>query len=286
VKIAIASGKGGVGKSMLTSSLSLLFSKKSKIVAVDADVDAPNLHLWLGEGEKWDKTEEVSVLEKAVVDEQKCSGCSVCEQICAFGAIEVVGKIARVNELFCEGCGACEVVCPKGAISLKKVKNAQIRLKNNVFGFPLVSAQLYLGETGSGKIVDELKTRAEKFSPQIMIIDAPAGTGCPVIAALNGVDRAVLVTEPTPSGFADLKRVLQVVNSFQIPWKVVINKWDINQEKTEQIITWAKSHFLGKIAYDQNIFKAIANLTPVLKTDLPAKKEVLKIYQSLLEWVE
>ncbi len=286
MKIAIASGKGGVGKSMLASSLCLLLSKEKKIVAVDADVDAPNLHIWLGQKENWDLKKEISVLEKAVVDKSKCVGCGACEQICAFGAIEVVNRKAKVNQLFCEGCGACEVVCPNKAITLKEVKNAQIRVKKNVFGFPLLSAQLYPGETGSGKIVDELKSRAEKFKYQTMVIDAPAGTGCPVIAALNGVDRAILVTEPTPSGFADLKRVLQVVNSFKVPWKLVINKWDLNPEKSRQIKAWAKNHFLGKISYDQNIFKALSSLRPIIKTDLPAKEEILKIYQELLKWWE
>lgn len=291
MKIVIASGKGGVGKSMLASCLCLLFGEKRKIVAVDADVDAPNLHLWLGKGENWDQTEEISVLEKAVIDQSKCNFCGKCVEICAFGALKIenrklkIKKKVSLNKFFCEGCGACEAVCPNKAISLKKVKSAQIRVKNNVFGFPLFSAQLYPGEAGSGKIVDRLKAKAEKFAYQIMIIDSPAGTGCPVIAALNGSDRAVLVTEPTPSGFADLQRVLKVVNHFQIPWRLVVNKWDLNKEKSKQIINWSGKHFLGKISYDQNIFKALSGLKPIMKTNLPAKAEILKIYQGLLKWV-
>ena len=286
MKIVIASGKGGVGKSMLASSLCMLLAQKNKIVAIDADVDAPNLHLWLGEGENWDQTKEISVLEKAVIDKPKCNLCGKCVEICAFGAIEMVSGKPKVNEFFCEGCGACEVVCPQKAISLKKVKNAQIRVKNNVFGFSLVSAQLYPGETGSGKIVDQLKVEAAKFDREIMILDSPAGIGCPVIAALNGSDLAVLITEPTPSGLTDLKRVLKVVNHFKIPWRVVVNKWDINRPKTKKIIKWANNNFLGKISYDQKIFQAIANLEPILTTDLPAKAEILKIYRQLVELIK
>jgi len=280
-KIVISSGKGGVGKSMLASCLTMLFSQQQKVVAVDADVDAPNLHLWLGQGENWDKTEKISVSERAVIDSKKCNGCGRCVKICAFGALSINNSELRINNYFCEGCGACEVVCPQKAITMKRVKNAEVRIKKNVFGFPLISAQLYPGETGSGKIVDQIKKRAEEFKYKIMILDSPAGIGCPVIAALNGADFACLVTEPTPSGFADLKRVLTVVSHFRIPYGVVINKWDINKPEAARITRWAGEKLLGKIGYDQKIFQAIAQLTPVWQTDLQVKQEVKTIFKNL-----
>lgn len=280
-KIVICSGKGGVGKSMLASSLAILFAQKQQVIAVDCDVDAPNLHLWLGENEKWNKIEKISVSERPVIDFKKCTGCGQCVDICAFKALQLSKNKPILNQFFCEGCGACEVVCPAKAVTMELVENAEIRIKNNVHGFPLVSAQLYPGETGSGKIVDQIKEKAKNFKYEVMILDAPAGTGCPVIAALNGTDFAVLITEPTPSGFSDMKRVLTVVNHFKIPYRVVINKWDINPDKSSQIENWSGNNFLGKIAYDKRIFQAIAELKPIIKTNLPVKKEIEKIFAKL-----
>lgn len=281
MKIAIASGKGGVGKSMLASTLAMLFAKKRKVVAVDCDVDAPNLHLWLGGNEKWDEIEKVSVSEKPIIDYEKCTGCGQCAKICAFDALKLKKDKPVLNQFFCEGCGACEAVCPVKAITMKQVKNAEIKIKKNVCGFPLVSAQLYPGETGSGKIVDEIKERAERFKYEIMVLDAPAGIGCPVIATLNGIDFTILITEPTLSGVADMKRALTVVNHFKIPYGVVINKWDINSEESERIEEWVKGKLLGKIAYDKQIFQAIAELKPIIKTKLKVKREIETIFNKL-----
>lgn len=286
IKIVVASGKGGVGKSMLASTLAMLFAKSKKVAAVDCDVDAPNLHLWLGENEKWDKIEKISVFEKPVVNPEKCIGCGQCVKICAFDALRLKKNRPILNQFFCEGCGACEVICPTKAITMEQVKNAEVKIKTNVHGFPLVSAQLYPGQTGSGKIVDQIKERAEKFRCQVMILDAPAGTGCPVIAAVNGVNFVVLITEPTPSGFSDMKRVLTVVNHFKIPYGVVINKWDINPVESNKIEKWAGDKLLGKISYDKKIFQAIARLKPITKTKLIAKSEIEKIYAKLEKFLE
>jgi len=360
MKIVIASGKGGVGKSMLASSLAILFAKNRQIAAVDCDVDAPNLHLWLGQTEDWDKIEKISTTERPVIDYKKCNGCGKCVDICQFGALtftahpdqncstpvilnlfqNLTGRLCRIlnqvqddttldqtsrnnqqltiNNFFCEGCGACEAICPQKAIRLEPVENAEIRFKQTHYGFPLVSAQLYPGETGSGKIVEEIKNRAEESHRELTILDSPAGTGCPVIAALKDSNFAVLVTEPTPSGFSDLNRVLTVINHFQIPFGVVINKWDINKNlgltpevfvppcapsapcstassppsRARFSLSWNKdlsdkiekefeTQMLGKISYDKKIFEAISNLTPIIETDLPAKKEIEGIFEEI-----
>ena len=281
MKIAVASGKGGVGKSMLCSALAILFSQDKKIVAVDCDVDAPNLHLWLGEKENWDSVEKISTNERPVIDREKCNLCGKCIEICAFSALSIENCKLKIENLYCEGCGACEVVCPQKAIKMVPVENAEIRIKENVHGFPLVSAQLYPGETGSGKIVEEIKKRAEEFDHEIIILDSPAGTGCPVIAALKDADFAVLVTEPTPAARSDLQRILTVVNHFQIPFGVVVNKWDINPDLTQKIEKEFSGKILGKITYDKKIFEAIASLTPILETDLPVVGEIKLIKDSL-----
>lgn len=306
IKIVVASGKGGVGKSMLASALAMLFArlpvsqrgeparqaKEKKVVAVDCDVDAPNLAIWLNEIKKWDKTLPVVTSAKPIFDYKKprtrtssvqgrCIGCGLCAKNCKFSAIKMVDGRPKLNPFLCEGCGACEVVCPQKAIKLKPVQNGQIKIKNTKYKFPLVSGQLLPGESGSGKVVVEIKKAAEKFKHDLMIIDSSPGTGCPVIAALQDANFTVLITEPTPSGFVDLKRVLEVVNHFKIPYGVVINKWDINPSLTLRINQQFEDKLLGKISYDKNIFKAIANLNPILETNLKAKKEIKEIFKNL-----
>jgi len=282
--IVIASGKGGVGKSMLTSSLAILFAKdKKKVVPVDCDVDAPNLAVWLGEINKWDKVFPVITSAKPEIDLKKCNNCGLCAKNCCFSALEMKNKKPRLNSFLCEGCGACEVICPQRAIKLKPVQNGEIKIKKTKYEFILVSGQLFPGETGSGKIISEIKEKTLNFSKnaEIMLIDSSPGTGCPVIASLQGADFALLVTEPTPSGFADLKRVLKVVNHFKIPWGLVINKYDINLQLSNKIKKWSKGKFLGNISYDKNIFKSISDLVPIMETSLKAKKEIKLIYNKL-----
>lgn len=283
-KIVILSGKGGVGKSMLTSSLAMLFTRdKKKIVAVDCDVDAPNLAVWLDETGKWDKTLPVITSAKPEIDYKKCNSCGLCVENCRFAALNISKGKPKLNYFLCEGCGACEVICPQGAIRLKPVQNGKINIKKTKYGFPLISGQLFPGETGSGKVVSEIKNKAEKFKYDLMLIDSAPGTGCPVIASLQDANFALLITEPTPSGFSDLKRVLKVVEHFRIPWKLVINKWDINKKLTDKIKKWAGKKFLGKISYDKEIFRAISDLTPIMETNLKAKEEIKKIWLDLLK---
>ena len=278
MKIVVASGKGGVGKSMLASSLALL-SVDKKIVACDCDVDAPNLGLWLGET-KQDSVEKISTSFKAKIDLDKCTRCGKCKDICRFFAIEK-NENYHVNPFLCEGCGACELVCPEKAIKLTSIKNGELRVRNTKYGFPLVSAQLYPGEAGSGKIVEQLRKKAEKFDHFIMFLDAAAGIGCPVIASVRGCDYAVLITEPTPSGFSDLKRILEIVNHFNIPYGIVINKWNINPPLSKRIQKWSEDKFLGKLSYDKKVIDCIVNLKPVIFSDSKVANEIKEIYKKL-----
>jgi len=275
MKIVISSGKGGVGKSMLSSALSMLFGNEG-IVAVDCDVDAPNLRVWLNEIGKPDKIIPVTTSARPVIDHKKCTKCGKCVNTCQFSALSLSKKV-KLNPFLCEGCGACEVICPAGAIKLKPVQNGRIEVRKTKYSFPLISGQLFPGETGSGKVVTEVKKEAEKFKHNLMIIDSSPGTGCPVIASIQGVDFAILVTEPTPSGFTDLKRTLKVINHFKIPFGLVLNKWDINKPLSKKIEKWAGKRFLGRISYDKEVFKSIAKLKPIMESDLKAKEEIEKI---------
>ncbi len=282
--IAVASGKGGVGKSMLASSLAVLFSKNEKITAVDADVDAPNLHLWLGGVDRWDEVKDLSLTEKAEVLKPDFN-CQEFNVDCQFGAIDCQNGRLEVNPFLCEGCGLCQEILPAGVIEMKKAVNGQIRVKKDVLGFPLVSGRLFPGQTGSGKIVDEIISYSQKFESRLRLIDIPAGIGCPVTAGIKEADGLVLVTEPTPTGRADLRRILTVINNFNLPWRFVVNKFNINNSLSAEIIQSAQDKFLGKISYDNQVFKKLSKLEPVMKTDLKIKPEIENIHQRLLNWI-
>ncbi len=280
MKIVVASGKGGTGKSMLASSLALLFSEFMDVVACDCDVDAPNLGLWLGVT-TYDSVEEISTSERAKINSEKCIGCGECFENCAFGAVERLNSRFIINPLLCEGCGVCQLVCQAKAIDLKPVMNGEIRVKNTRWGFPLVSGHLKPGEVGSGKIVQELRKRADQLRHDVMILDAAAGIGCPVIASITGCDYAVLVTEPTPSGFSDLGRVLEIVNHFKVPYGIILNKWDINPEVSRRIEEWSGEQFLGRVSYDREVVNSIVHLRPVMVSKSKVKSEIREIFEKI-----
>jgi MinD superfamily P-loop ATPase len=280
MKIVVASGKGGTGKSMFASSLALLFSEKTKVVACDCDVDAPNLGLWLGVT-TYDSEENISTSEKAKVIHDKCIECSKCFETCAFGAVRKTDSGFSIDPLLCEGCGACQIVCPVEAIELSPTMNGEIKTKNTEWNFPLISGLLRPGEAGSGKIVQELRKRADSLDHNVMVLDAAAGIGCPVIASIAGCDYAILVTEPTPSGFSDLGRILEIVNHFGIPYGIVLNKWDINPDMSRKIEKWGGEQLLGKISYDRAVVDSIVSLRPVITSDNKVTKEIKELFKKL-----
>jgi len=278
MKIAVLSGKGGVGKSMITSSLAILLSQENKIVAVDCDADTPNLALWLGIIPDIKKGEKISTVSKPVIDKQKCQHCGLCVSKCPFGAIKEGPEILYY---LCEGCGVCEYTCPQRAIILKKRINGYLTKERTNHGFEIISAHLIAGETGSGDIVNKIKEEAEKIPHDITLIDGAAGIGCPVIASLSGVDLVIAVTEPSLASISDFERALKLVDSFNIPFLVVINKWDLSKKNTNIIENKYKNKVLGKISFDKRIFKKIANLESVLEGDLPVKKELETVFENL-----
>ena len=290
--ITIASGKGGVGKSMLASSLAMVLAESRKVITVDCDVDAPNLGLSLGlKDSDYDTWKEITTNEKAELIESRCNGCKKCVDVCNFNAIEWDDErdMPVFDRMFCEGCGACELVCPRDAIVLKKAMNAKIGTGKTRYGFGIVSGQLKMGESGSGKIVFVTKKTAEdigrKEGAEIMLIDAAAGIGCPVIASITGSDYVVAVTEPTPSAFSDLERVLRVVEHFGIPYGLVINKHDINNAFTKRVEHFAKGAgipIIGKIPYDKEFVKANVGMKPIVSYDRGKKKMFQKIASEVL----
>lgn len=287
-RITVASGKGGVGKSMIASALAVLFAKRNNVVAIDCDVDAPNLAIWLGIDSSnpglSEVSKEISTIEKPKIDQSRCTGCGICIENCQFKAL-VLGdkKKAELVPYRCEGCGLCAFICPEKAIKLQPVMNCILQVFKSEFEFPVVQGQIKPGEAESGEAVTEIRNYASSLGKDdaIFIQDAAAGIGCPVIASIVGSDFVVAVAEPSMSSFSDLKRVIQVVDQFRVSWGVVINKFDLNADVTKSISSFAGERLLGMIGYDQKIIKSVVNLKPVMTTDLKVKKEMRSIFQNL-----
>ncbi len=275
--ITVVSGKGGVGKSSITASLAILLAKEKRIVAADCDVDTPNLNLVFGlKRSDFNSWKEIQTNEKAKLIPNKCTRCKKCLEVCNFGAISWDNKknLPVFDKFLCEGCGSCELVCPANAIKLVKIKNARIGVGKTGYGFRIATGQLKMGESGSGKIVTEVKNTAEniakKENAEVIIADAAPGIGCPVIASVQGSDYVIAVTEPTPSGLSDLKRVLKVVEHFNIPKGIVINQFNINRKFSGKIISFAKKNripVLKKIPYDISFVNALVKMKPVVVYD-------------------
>ncbi|MGC8753385.1 MAG: P-loop NTPase [Fervidicoccaceae archaeon] len=284
LEIAVASGKGGVGKSTLSSTLILYLKERGyDIIAVDADADAPNLHL-IFEVERWDKEEPYSDSWVSEIDYFRCVNCGICHNVCTYGAVSLVEGRYYINPMICEGCLTCSLACPEKAIRRKRVNRGVIRLSYTKYGFPLWTSELSPGRPNSGRLVTEIKNRAKAMAKEntISVVDSAAGIGCQVISSLSGANVALLVAEPTPASLSDLKRIHTIAKQFSLPSALVINKYDMNSEFVEEIIKYAREEnidVIGMVPYDDHVPKAMAEMRPLIKqyNEAPASKALVEI---------
>jgi MinD superfamily P-loop ATPase len=287
--ITILSGKGGTGKSSITASLAVILSRNKKIICADCDVDASNLALVFGIKEKsYQEWKELSTAQIAKFDYNKCGKCRKCFENCYFKAIEFISNKPVLKKFSCEGCGVCELVCPNDAVKLIDINNAKIGWAETKYGFKIISSQLKIGESGSGKIVVEVKKKAKDMADKadVILIDSAAGIGCPVIASVTGSDYCVLVVEPTPSGIFDMKRAYDIVKHFKISCGIIINKFDLNKEHYKNIEKFASDNnlnILGKLPYDKIFSNALVNMTPVVEINKAIKKIFFNIANNILK---
>jgi len=278
-EIVVISGKGGTGKTSVTASFGILAGEKA--VIADCDVDAADMHLLLDP----DFSDEHDFYsgEVAVIDNGTCTFCGLCREECRFNAIRIVDGRFSVNPVKCEGCGYCARICPEKAISNKPVKSGRYFVSAIRTGSTMVHARLSIGASNSGKLVATVKEvarkQAAKLGVEIILVDGSPGTGCPVISSLAGAGYVVFVTEPTISGFHDLRRVARLTADFKIPAGCIINKSDLNTGIARQVRIFLEDHgitLLGEIPYDAAFSRAITIGKTVVEHDEGRLSELLK----------
>jgi MinD superfamily P-loop ATPase len=262
-QIVVISGKGGTGKTVLTASFASLAENR---VMVDCDVDAADLHLLLKPEIK--ERHEFRSGVTARIDKDICQECGECVSVCRF---EAISEDFRVDPVSCEGCTICSHICPAGAVVLEENVSGEWFLSETKYG-PLVHAKLGIAEENSGKLVAKVrqiaKDIAEKERRDYVIIDGPPGIGCPVIAAISGVDLAIIVTEPTLSGMHDMERVAQVSKHFGVCTKVVVNKYDLNPKNSEtirQICEQADIEVVALLPFSRKVSESIVQGIPLVE---------------------
>lgn len=246
MKIAVLSGKGGTGKTTVSSSLAFI----SKMLLIDTDIEEPNSHIFLKGGIDDIKSVYTRFPE---VNMEKCNLCGECGEFCKFNAIIPAKKRVIVFGEACHDCGGCEIVCKNGAISWEKREIGKIFTGKTYFNSTNKYGKLNIGEMSGVKIIKEIyKNTVEKD----FLIDCPPGTACTTVSAVEVADFAIIVVEPSPFGLSDMKLVVQLLRDMKIPFGVVINKFDEDENIVKKYCDNEKIEIIGTIPFDRKIAEA------------------------------
>jgi MinD superfamily P-loop ATPase len=226
MKLAVASGKGGTGKSMVAANLAVTLSRTERVTLVDCDVEEPNLNLFFPAPVT---STEVTVLIP-VVDETKCQHCGLCGEFCQYGALAVLQSRVLFFPELCHSCGGCTLVCPNDAIHEEPKRIGTITISTPLPNLKLISGVLDTGNPHAMPIIRAAKKQAA--GDPLVICDSAPGTSCPVVETLDRCDACILVTESTPFGLHDLQLAVDVAARLGVPAGIVINRSDGKDEET------------------------------------------------------
>lgn len=274
VKIAVLSGKGGTGKTLVSVNLA---AARNESVYIDCDVEEPNGHLFF----KPKNVVETEISVKIpVVDDELCDGCRVCVDFCKFNALAYINGKLKVFDSICHSCGGCTLLCPVKALSEKDKVIGKIQSgisgKTNVY-----SGVLNTGEESGIPIIQELMEISKKEKDSLTVIDCPPGSSCVVMESIKDADYCVLVAEPTIFGVHNLSMVYELVKLFDKPYGVVLNKCFEGENPAKKFCLENDITILGEIPFDNELGTLNSNAKIVVRES----KKYDVMFSSLLERV-
>jgi len=264
--ISVASGKGGTGKTLVATSLALSLKDEYKVMIQDCDVEEPNDHIMLKPAITANQPVFTLVPE---IDEERCTYCGKCAQVCAFNAIAVINNHVMTFPQMCHGCGACSYLCPEKAIT-EKPRQIGLVEWGKVDSLDFVHGLLSVGEAMAPPVIRKVKAHSN-FN-DIVIRDVSPGTSCPVVESIKDSDYCILVTEPTPFGLNDLKLAVETVKGLSIPCGVVINRAGVGDGKVEEYCLKENIPLLLSIPLDTNIAQFYSKGIPLVE-GIPSWRE-------------
>jgi MinD superfamily P-loop ATPase len=289
MKITIASGKGGTGKTTVAVNLAWTLAQSGRTVSLlDCDVEEPNDHLFLNP--EFTNSEPVTV-PKPVLNQDRCTGCGRCAEICAYNAIAVIkGNVLIFPEL-CHACGACSLLCPEQALReepfpIGTVEFGIFRGSSGERSFTFSHGVLNVGESIAPKVIQAVKNTAPRETTRggerITLIDASPGTACPVVQSLKDSDACILVTEATPFGLHDLKLALALSLQMRIPTGIVINR---SGGDDSLIDTYARSQsvpVIGRIPFRREYAERYSRGEILARGDSHLQEQLLEIFERIV----
>ena len=273
--VSIASGKGGTGKTLVATSLARSLKDKYKVQLLDCDVEEPNDHIFMKPNIT--RSEAVSI-PVPKVDEEKCTHCGKCAEVCAYNAIAVLGEYVLTFPELCHGCGACSYLCPEQAIS-EVPHDIGVIETGQADGVAFGHGKLNIGQAMAPPVIRKVKSLVDKDS--VVIIDASPGTSCPVVEAIKDSDFCLLVTEPTPFGLNDLVLAVETVRQLRIPCGIVLNRAGVGDGKTEEYCRKENIPILLTIPLDMNIAGFYSQGIPLVEGMPDYKNRFIELYEKI-----
>ena len=284
ITIAIASGKGGTGKTFISTNLfNSLQNSGLNMALVDCDAEAPNDREFFQDQDAVLQNRRTVTQKVPVIDKSKCTYCGKCDEYCNFNAIFFLEEppTIEVLEELCHGCGACSVACKFGAISEKDDLLGYVNQYRFSTGNELIDGRMEVGVHVSVEIIKESIKTADKFD--LVLLDSPPGTGCPFIQTVYKADYVVLVTEPTPFGLSDLKQSVEILKEMGIPCGVIINRTDMGTDDVRNYLKGDNIPLLMSVPFDREIAVAYSKGELITNLNTAWRAKFNRLYHAIKE---